>query len=126
MAGAVSRQWSGRSCRQNDHLHAFQNRIGEPEASLWSREVRPLAGLDCVIAPTTDGVIAIINLESARSRSWNKFFADPALDGIAETVLEHEQLTLQFVGDLSALDRAAHLAIQLDQAKPASAQTRLI
>src|SRR5215475_9313934 len=126
MAGAVSRQWSGRSRRQNDHLHAFQNRIGKPEAALWSREVTPLAGLDCVITPTTDGEIAIINLESARSRSWNKFFADPARDGVAETIIEHEQLTLQFVGDLSALDRVALLAIQLDQTKPASGRTRLI
>ncbi|MCP3408126.1 hypothetical protein [Bradyrhizobium sp. CCGB01] len=88
--------------------------------------MRHLTRLDCVIPPTTDGEIATINLESARSRSWNKFFADPARDGIAGTVLEHEQLTLQFVGNLSALDRAAQLAIQLDQAKPASAQTRLI
>src|SRR5262245_7011410 len=126
MAGAVSRQWSGRSRRQNDRLHAFQNRIVEPEAALWSRKVRTHAGLDCVITPTTDGEIAIINLESARSRSWSRFFADPARDGVAETVIENEQLTLQFVGDLSALDRVALLAVQLDQAKPASARTRLI
>src|SRR5215470_11659516 len=126
MAGAVSRQWSGRSRRQNDCLHAFQNGIGEPEAALWSRKVRTVAGLDCVITPTTDGEIAIINLGSARSRSWSRFFADPARDGVAETVIENEQLTLQFVGDLSALDRLALLAVQLDQAKPASARTRLI
>src|SRR5262245_26068098 len=126
MAGAVSRQWAGRSRRQNDRLHAFQNGIGEPGAALWSRKVRTLAGLDCVITRTTDGEIAIINLESARSRSWSKFFADPACDGLAETVIEHEQLTLQFVGDLSALNRVALLAVQLDQAKPASARTRLI
>src|SRR5262245_30891846 len=126
MAGAVSRQWSGRSRRQNDRLHAFQNGIGEPEAALWSRKVRTLAGLDCVITTTTDGEIAIINLGSARSRSWSRFFADPARDGVAETVIENEQLTLQFVGDLSALDRVALLAVQLDQAKPASARTRLI
>jgi len=88
--------------------------------------VRTVAGLDCVITPTTDGEIAIINLGSARSRSWSRFFADPARDGVAETVIENEQLTLQFVGDLSALDRVALLAVQLDQAKPASARTRLI
>src|SRR5262245_28202437 len=126
MAGAVSRQWSGRSRRQNDRLHAFQNGIGEPEAALWSRKVRTLAGLDCVITPTTDGEIAIINLESARSRSWSKFFADPERDGVAESVIEHEQLTLQIVGDLSALDRVVLIAVQLYQAKPASARTRLI
>jgi hypothetical protein len=26
---------------------------------------------------TTDGEIAVINLESARRRAWNRFFADP-------------------------------------------------
>ena len=85
-----------------------------------------VAELDCAITPTTDGEIAIINLESARIRSWSKFFADPARHGVAETVVEHEQLTLQFVGDVSALDRLALLAVQLDQAEPVSARTRLI
>ena len=84
------------------------------------------AELDCAITPTTDGEIATINLESARRRSWSKFFADPARDGVAETVVEHEQLTLQFVGDVSALDRLALLAVQLNQAEPVSARTRLI
>ena len=81
---------------------------------------------DDAIAPTTDGEIAIINLESARRRSWTRFFADPARDGVAEAVVEHEQLTLQFIDDVSALDRIGLLAIQLDQADPASARTRLI
>jgi len=88
--------------------------------------VTTIAELDRAITPTTDGEIAIINLESARRRSWSKFFADPARDGVAETVVEHEQLTLQFVGDVSALDRLALLAAQRDQAEPASARTRLI
>jgi tetratricopeptide (TPR) repeat protein len=88
--------------------------------------VTTIAELDCAITPTTDGEIAIINLESARRRSWSKFFADPARDGVAETVVEHEQLTLQFVGDVSALDRLALLAVQLNQAEPVSARTRLI
>jgi tetratricopeptide (TPR) repeat protein len=78
------------------------------------------------IAPTTHGEIALINLESARWRSWTRFFADPARDGIAEAVVEHEQLTLQFVGDVSSLDRVGLLAVQLDQADPMSARTRLI
>jgi tetratricopeptide (TPR) repeat protein len=82
--------------------------------------------LACADTPTTDGEIAIINLESARRRSWSKFFADPARDGVAETVVEHEQLTLQFVGDVSALDRLALLAAQFNQAEPVSGRTRLI
>src|SRR5262245_465318 len=110
MAGAVSRQWSGRSRRQNDRLHAFQNGIGEPEAALWSRKVRTLAGLDSVITPTTDGEIAVINLESMRRRSWSRFYEDPMRDGAAEFVIENEQLTLEFVGDISALERVELLA----------------
>jgi tetratricopeptide (TPR) repeat protein len=79
-----------------------------------------------VLAPTTDGEIAMINLESACWRSWSRFFADPARDGVAETVIEHEQLKLQFVGDVSALDRVALLAVQLDQAEPGAARTRSV
>jgi tetratricopeptide (TPR) repeat protein len=81
---------------------------------------------DGVTGPTTDGEIAILNLESARRRSWSRFFADPTRDGIAETVIEHEQLTLQFVGDALALDRVGWLADQLDQADPASGRASLI
>jgi tetratricopeptide (TPR) repeat protein len=88
--------------------------------------VNTASKLDRIIAPTTDGEIAIINLESAGRRSWSKFFADPTRDGIAEAVVEHEQLTLQFVGDASALDRVESLATQLDRADPASARTSLI
>jgi hypothetical protein len=88
--------------------------------------VTTIEELDCAITPTTDGEIAIINLQSARQWSWARLFADPTRDGVAETVVEHEQLTLQFVGDVSALDRVALLAVQLDQAKPVSARTRLI
>ena len=85
-----------------------------------------LAELDSVITPTTDGEIAIINLESARQRSWARLFADPTRDGVVEAVVEHEQLTLQFVGDVSALDRVEALATQLNQIDAASARVALI
>ena len=75
---------------------------------------------------TTDGEIAVINLESARRRSWNRFSADPLREGVAETVLEHEQLTAQFVGDVQALDRLDALVVQLAQFESASARTALI
>ncbi|MBB6409235.1 tetratricopeptide repeat protein [Mesorhizobium sangaii] len=75
---------------------------------------------------TTDGEIAVINLESARRRSWNRFFADPLREGVAETVVEHEQLTAQFVGDVQALDRLEALVGQLAQVEAASARTALI
>jgi hypothetical protein len=74
---------------------------------------------------TTDGEIAVINLESARRLSWTRFFQNPLRVGVAETVIEHEQLTLQFLSDLSALDRLQSLVDQLlqmgDSASPRSA-----
>ncbi|WP_426409749.1 hypothetical protein [Bradyrhizobium ganzhouense] len=88
--------------------------------------MRIIAELDCVIPPMTDGEIAIINLESARRRSWSKFFENPTRDNVAETVVEHEQLTLRFVGDLLALDRVDLLAAQLVQVDAASARAMLI
>ena len=75
---------------------------------------------------TTDGDIAAINLDSARLRSWTRFFQNPLQPGIAETVVEHEQLTAQFVGDLSALDRLESLVTQLVQLDAGSARTALI
>ncbi len=75
---------------------------------------------------TTDGDIAVINLESARRRSWSRFYQDPLREGIAETVVEHEQLSVQFAGDLAALDRLEFLAKQLSQTDATSARTSLI
>jgi len=82
--------------------------------------------VDCGVTPTTDGEIAIINLESARSRSWTRFFADPTRDGVAETVVENEQLALQLIGDVCALDRVTLLAAQLARGHAASARAALI
>ena len=84
------------------------------------------AELDSEPFCTTDGEIAVINLNSARLRSWTRFFQNPLQPGIAETVIEHEQLTAQFVGDLSALDRLESLVEQLVQLDKGSARTALI
>jgi hypothetical protein len=76
---------------------------------------------------TTDGEIAVINLESVRRRSWTQFFQDPLREGVAETVIEHEQLTLQFLSDLSALDRLQSLVDQLVQmGRSAAPRTALL
>ena len=85
-----------------------------------------IAELDCPIMPTTDGEIAIINLGSARQRSWARLFMEPMRDGVAEAAIEHEQLTLQFVGDVSALDRVEALASRLKQIDAKSARVALI
>jgi tetratricopeptide (TPR) repeat protein len=75
---------------------------------------------------TTAGEIAAINLESARRRAWNRFFADPLREGVAETVVEQEQLTAQFVGDVRAMDRLEALVGQLARGESAPARAALI
>jgi tetratricopeptide (TPR) repeat protein len=84
------------------------------------------AVLDSERFQTTDGDIAIINLNSARQRSWSRFYQDPRRPGVAEIVLEHEQLTAQFAGDLSALDRLESFAKQIAQLDASSVRTTLI
>jgi tetratricopeptide (TPR) repeat protein len=84
------------------------------------------AEFDDTYFQTTDGDIAVINLESARRRSWSRFYHDPLREGIAETVVEHEQLSVQFAGDLAALDRLEFLAKQLSQTDATSVRTSLI
>lgn len=79
-----------------------------------------------LVYPPTDGEIAVNNLESARQRAWSRFWRDPLEPGIAEYVVEQEQLTAQFVGDSSALDRLAMLVDHLDRIDAESARTALI
>ncbi len=76
--------------------------------------------------PATAGDIAAINLESARQRSWNRFWRTPELAGVAELIVEHEQLTAQYVGDLGAFDRLEMLAGELCAAEPEAARAALI
>jgi len=75
---------------------------------------------------TTDGDIAVVNLESARRRSWSRFFQDPWHDGIAEAIVDNERLTAQLVGDISALDRLESLARQLAEIDAESTRTALV
>ena len=74
----------------------------------------------------TAGDIAAINLESTRQRSWNRFWRAPEQPGIAEAIVEQEQLTAQFTGDLAAFDRLEMLANELGQREPESARAALI
>ncbi len=84
------------------------------------------ATLDSECFQTTDGEIAIINLNSARQRSWSRFYQDPQRSGVAETVLEHEQLAAQFASELSALDRMEAFGEQLGRLDASSPRTLLI
>ena len=84
------------------------------------------AVLDSECFQTTDGEIAIVNLNSARLRSWSRFYQDPQRPGAAETVLEHEQLTAQFASDLSALGRMEAFGEQLGRLDASSPRTMVI
>jgi tetratricopeptide (TPR) repeat protein len=53
----------------------------------------------------TDGDIAVTNLESARQQSWNRFWQAPEQPGTAEHIVERESFTVQFLGDVRALNR---------------------
>jgi hypothetical protein len=74
----------------------------------------------------TDGDIAVINLESARQRSWSRFWQAPQGPRIAEYIVEQEQLVAQFLGDVTALDRLETLVNQLARVEVESARTALI
>ena len=76
--------------------------------------------------PLTDGEIAVNNLESARQQSWSQFWREPLRPGIAESIVEQEQLTLQFLSDLAALVRVGSLINQLDHVDPESPRTALV
>ncbi len=69
-----------------------------------------LAGPAAFGPSATNGEIAAINLESARRGEWARFGRDPRLHGVAEAIVELERLTLQFLGDVDALDRLDGLA----------------
>lgn len=80
--------------------------------------------IDC--PPATAGDIAVNNLESARQRSWSRFWLAPQQSGIAEYIVEQEQLQAQFLGDLGALDRLETLIEQLARTDPDSMRTALV
>jgi tetratricopeptide (TPR) repeat protein len=74
----------------------------------------------------TDGEIAAINLESARRRSWERLVRDPAATGVAELIVEQEQMAAQFFGDFGALGRLEALATHLAVVDAMSARTALV
>jgi tetratricopeptide (TPR) repeat protein len=76
--------------------------------------------------PLTDGNIAANNLESARQQSWSRFWQDPQRAGIAEYIVEQEQFTAQYVGDLGALERLDALVRHLNRVGADGMRTALI
>ena len=82
--------------------------------------------LEIDFAQATDGNIAVINLQSARRRSWSRFWQEPQRPDIAEYLVEQEHQAAQFLGDLSAFDRLEILVTQIVRAEGESPRTALI
>jgi tetratricopeptide (TPR) repeat protein len=76
--------------------------------------------------PATDGEIAAVNLASTRRRFWGRFTEDPHRAGVAEAIVEQEQLAAQFLGDISAVDRLEALATQVARLDETSVRAALI
>jgi tetratricopeptide (TPR) repeat protein len=76
-----------------------------------------------LVYPLTDGNIALNNLQSARMQAWSRFCRDPLRPEAAESVVELEQLTLQFAGDVAALDRLRSLIDQMEDQEADSPRT---
>ena len=88
--------------------------------------MQAVTGLEVEHIAATAGDIAAINLESARQRSWNRFWRAPRQPQIAELIVEQEQLTAQFIGDLTAFDRLEMLVHELNRVEPESVRSALI
>src|SRR5215471_1019275 len=125
MASAVPGQQPGDVLREADARHPFQGRARGSAKTLWRDEMIETADHD-VCRRVTDGEIAVVNLENARRRSWDRLARDPLGAGTAERVIEEEQMTLQFMGDVGALDRLEALGNYLGQLDAASARTALV
>src|SRR6267142_2292315 len=125
--GALSSFRTARAHLSRRRLSRRFSRPGWTVSSLASEGTMIEAAVaDSECFQMTDGEIAIINLNSARLRSWSRFYQDPQHAGVAETVLEHEQLTAQFASDLSALGRMEACGEQLGQLDGSSPRTMVI
>jgi tetratricopeptide (TPR) repeat protein len=74
----------------------------------------------------TAGDLAVLNLKSSLERSWHVLTRWPDRPGTAERIVEEEQRRVQFLGDVTALDRLAELSSKLWCNSPVSADTHLI
>jgi len=61
--------------------------------------------LEAIPPLATSGEIAVINLESSLQQSWGRFWHSPERLGVAEYIVEQEQMKLQFLSDAASLDR---------------------
>lgn len=82
--------------------------------------------VDTTHLSVTDGEIAVNNLESARRNAWDCFWRQPERLEVAEYILELENFAVQFLGDLSALDRLEVLVREVGNSQSEAAHTDLI
>jgi tetratricopeptide (TPR) repeat protein len=74
----------------------------------------------------TAGDIAVNNLASARHHVWSRFLDVPERPGLAESIVELEGMTIEFLSDFGALDRLGMLADQLTLMEVDPARTAVI
>ena len=86
----------------------------------------PALELEMDFPLATAGEIAVINLESSRQQSWSRFWQSPQQAGVAEYIVEQEQITLQFLSDVTALDRLESMVEQLVRLGTEPVRTALI
>jgi tetratricopeptide (TPR) repeat protein len=82
--------------------------------------------LEANLLQATNGEIAVINLESARHQSWSSLWRSPHRPGIAENIVQQEQMTLQLLSDFEALDRLRVLVDELVRADAEPMRVALI
>src|SRR5947207_3462077 len=126
MARPVFGGWPTRPDREDHNIHAAKDGLRKSQIALWSSNLIDASDLDLDYPLTTAGDIAAINLESGRQQSWRRFWLAPLQPGIAECIVEQEQLTAQFLGDIGALDRLETLVSHLTRAGADSSRTALI
>ena len=86
----------------------------------------PALELEMDFPLATAGEIAVINLESSRQQSWSRFWQSPQQAGVAEYIVEQEQITLQFLSDVTALGRLESMVEQLVRLGTEPVRTALI
>jgi tetratricopeptide (TPR) repeat protein len=74
----------------------------------------------------TSGEIAVVNHRSARRRAWARFWQSPDLPGLAEAVVEQEDVAARFLGDVTALDRLGELTRRLETVENPPAHAPLV
>jgi tetratricopeptide (TPR) repeat protein len=74
----------------------------------------------------TSGAIAVLNHQSARRRAWARLWQAPEHPGLAEAVVEQEDIAARFLGDVTALDRLRVLADRLETVEAPPAHVPLV